>query len=329
MPTNGSSGSGTIPQGADDFTDIRGISPKMANRLYEAGILTFAKLAAMTPGEIVERIGAHSGVSVESIVKKDWIGQARELSPRQKPQVEKAASTTGQRRADFAVKLQIDADNTVNQIHVMHMQSRGEDMGEDMWDSWDEKRLINFFVQRAELSLAAPDVTGVTDVTNVTNVKDVRDVKPLRIAASAPQAAAIESRQTPASSLPLSAPHSHKLEVIPAESGLPSQVVHHDQPFNVRLSLDLTQVAASSPNSITYTATIHAKSFGSKHLQTVGEVQGSITPGENISLDVEGLSLSQGAYRLGAAVIIDLPSEDLAQRSNYTAYLESGILQVF
>src|SRR5262245_66533779 len=81
MPINDPSGPGaTTPPGADDLTRIRGISSKTANRLYEAGILTFAKLANMSPDEIVARIGALSGVSVESVTKRNWIGQAGEMA---------------------------------------------------------------------------------------------------------------------------------------------------------------------------------------------------------------------------------------------------------
>jgi hypothetical protein len=231
MPTNVSSGSSlTIPPGADDFTEIRGLNPKMASRLYEAGILTYDKLAAMTPEEIVDRLTRGQkrfGASIESIIKKDWIGQARELALKQRP--ETAAQES---------------------------------------------------VQPAVLALQ-PGGSGL-----------------------------------------------HKLEVFPASSDYPSYLVHRNQPFNVRLSLDLDQIAASIPGSISYSVSIHAKNLEGRQAQTVGQLQGIIKAADNISIGVEGLILSEGVYRLGAAVTLDLDSEDPAQRTNHTAYLESGILQV-
>src|SRR5262245_32378430 len=144
-----------IPLGADDFTRIRGISPKNANRLYEAGILTFAKLANLSPDEIIARIGALHGVTVESITKRDWIGQARELSSKMVESTETAVADS-QLRADFAVKLQLNNDNTVRHTHVMHMQSGGE----AIWDGLVGEWLIDFFAQRANLSMAGPEANA-------------------------------------------------------------------------------------------------------------------------------------------------------------------------
>ncbi len=304
MPNNGPSA--TIPPGADDFTRIRGISSKIASRLYDAGILTFAKLASMSPNVIIARIGTHSGITAESITKKAWIAQARELAAETEAEDEESTRTEGQHRADFAVKLQLNANNTVNQTHIMHMQSGGE----DMWDGWAVERLINFFVQRAALAPSEPSVMAAA------------------AGAGAPQAVATGTLSPAATSRPMGTLRSHKLEVVPANPAIHSKLLRHNQPFNVRLSLNLTEVEASGQGPLAYTATLYAKNLGSKYPEPVGEASGTITPAETVSLDVEGLSLSTGAYRLGASVILNSPAEDQARRSNYSAYVESGVIQV-
>jgi predicted flap endonuclease-1-like 5' DNA nuclease/uncharacterized coiled-coil protein SlyX len=61
--------------GQDRLTDIRGIGPVYAGRLYEAGIHTFRQLAAMTPEEIVALMNEPRWRS-RSIKADQWIEQA-------------------------------------------------------------------------------------------------------------------------------------------------------------------------------------------------------------------------------------------------------------
>jgi hypothetical protein len=308
----------TIPPGADDLTRIRGINKSIANRLYDAGILTFAKLAAMSADEIIARIGVHSGTSAETITRRDWIGQARDLASEPEPTPEAAPESTrelrdetttesnGLRRADFAVTLQLNAGNCVIQTHVMHMQSGSE----EIWDGWAEERLLSFFIHRASLSLAEPAVMAAAAGAGALQAMTVAN--PAQ--ASQPQS--------------LNTVSSHKLEVMTTNSNLNSKLLRHNQPFIVRLSLDLTSITASGESPLAYTATIYAKNFSGKHLQMLGEVRGVFTRAEKVTLDVGGLTLQQGAYRLGASVIINSTGEDRARSSNFTAYMEGGVVQV-
>jgi small subunit ribosomal protein S2 len=59
----------------DDLTTIRGIGSNMQQRLNEAGIYTYAQLAASTPDEVRQGLG-----TVGQLAKvEEWIEQAREL----------------------------------------------------------------------------------------------------------------------------------------------------------------------------------------------------------------------------------------------------------
>ena len=59
----------------DSLREIKGIGPVYALRLYEAGIDTFAELAALTPEELQEKFGVLDIADPES-----WIAQAKERS---------------------------------------------------------------------------------------------------------------------------------------------------------------------------------------------------------------------------------------------------------
>jgi hypothetical protein len=66
----------TSAAAADDLTLINGIGPTYAQRLKDAGIATFAQLAALTPEEVREitHVAAWQGDAT------DWVAQAKQLA---------------------------------------------------------------------------------------------------------------------------------------------------------------------------------------------------------------------------------------------------------
>lgn len=65
--------------GQDRLTDIKGIGPVYAGKLYEAGIQTFKQLAAMTPEELYTLISEPKW-RMRSIDAESWINQAQNLA---------------------------------------------------------------------------------------------------------------------------------------------------------------------------------------------------------------------------------------------------------
>jgi extracellular elastinolytic metalloproteinase len=142
----------------DDFQRINGIGPSMENRLHNAGILTYAQLAALTPEEIIERLGL-SAMSAKMVVKHDWAGQARQLAPapaRDGRPAEPApvgaqeaedTSTERQHYATFTVELLLGEESEVRRTRVKHIQE-GE---QATWAGWEDGRLVSFFVEHAAL----------------------------------------------------------------------------------------------------------------------------------------------------------------------------------
>ena len=63
---------------ADDLRRIKGLGPKLATALQEAGIRSYAQIAAWTPDEAAamdEKFGARGRV-----LRDDWVAQARALA---------------------------------------------------------------------------------------------------------------------------------------------------------------------------------------------------------------------------------------------------------
>jgi len=66
----------------DDLSEIRGIGEVYKKKLYEAGIVTFADLAASTEEELRAVIQPEGWQAVDFA---GWIAQAREMTRRKKP----------------------------------------------------------------------------------------------------------------------------------------------------------------------------------------------------------------------------------------------------
>jgi extracellular elastinolytic metalloproteinase len=151
----------------DDFQLINGIGPTMKNRLHNAGILTYAQLAALTPEEIIAKLGL-SAMSAKNVVKQDWVGQARQLAPapeQELTEIEALAeeqvegrepieaqnvddSSVGrQHYATFTVELLLGEESEVRRTRVKHIQE-GE---QETWAGWEDGRLVSFFVEHASL----------------------------------------------------------------------------------------------------------------------------------------------------------------------------------
>src|SRR5262245_25636462 len=132
------------PVGADDFKLIRGIGPGVAQRFHNAGINTFAQLAALSPDDIVALLAGLGGLSAERIAKQDWSGQARDLMSElaSEPPQDVAIPNDRQHYATFTVELLLGEENNVRRTRITHVQSAAE----DTWPDWQVEQLVDFFV---------------------------------------------------------------------------------------------------------------------------------------------------------------------------------------
>jgi len=117
------------------------------------------------------------------------------------------------------------------------------------------------------------------------------------------------------------------LSAISSEQMLPPSFLRGSKPFSVRLTLDLTEVAAPSAEALEYQASIYAKSIGGSR-QIVGQTYGTLLRTDRVAIDVESIGLQSGTYRLEAVVSIDRQSYAARTRPGLRAMLESSLIQV-
>ncbi|HYX49968.1 MAG TPA: hypothetical protein VE843_09525, partial [Ktedonobacteraceae bacterium] len=109
----------------------------------------------------------------------------------------------------------------------------------------------------------------------------------------------------------------------------PRSLLPHDQPFDIRLTLDLSEMSVPANIPLNYRASIYGKSRGSRAGQTVGEAEGTIKPTDTVTINVEGTPLPEGTYRLAATVMVALPGMKLIPRPSTMAIIDAGPVQVY
>jgi hypothetical protein len=150
----------------DDLKRIKGIGQRVETRLHQAGILSFAQLAAVSPEQISGMLADMIGMSPQKIEDQDWIGQARQFAAEVETDeaIKIPANSTDQQHYEtFSVKLLVDDDKQVRRTNIVHVQKGTE----ENWAGWDEKRLIAFVVEHAALTISTSKTTLQMNVESV------------------------------------------------------------------------------------------------------------------------------------------------------------------
>lgn len=134
--------------GGDDFTQIKGIGPSIARRLYAAGILTYKHLSRLSPSDLSSRI---SGVSTDRIERQGWVRQAARLSAKSGIQLQRGnqrnSQRVSQRYATFVVELLLNEDSSVRRTKIAYIQGAVE----KSWIGWQEAHLVKFMARNSGL----------------------------------------------------------------------------------------------------------------------------------------------------------------------------------
>lgn len=331
---------------ADDFKQISGIGPAIERRLHQAGVLTYAQLAATSPADLSEIVSDLAGMSAERIQQQEWIHQARSLA------VESAqdglqpgdavSSGNGQHYAAFTVELLLDKSNDVRRTRVVHVQSQED----EAWAGWQMGRLAQFIVDRAGLNVspepeatveslppatakpeAAPAPAGDRSLSRSRYALqrgpvDLDRMVLTRVAtpASEPQ---VEKRPQPPR--PGGHPHLQSFQVVPSGTENPSTLLSHDRPFDVRLDVDMSSLETAGATPLTYRATVYASDLGGGPRQTLGESQGAVTRTGNLAIQIPGTFLKPGTYRLEAEMALTF----VPQAPDLKTSLKGSLLQIY
>jgi hypothetical protein len=288
--------------GADHLRSINGIGPAVETHLNDAGIRTFAQLAAMSPYEIADVVASIAGLSAKRIMELDWIGQARERAQALSVQNEESSGLTGgQRQEIFTVHLVLSENNDVHHTRVEHVRS-GE---KELWAGWQAERLTKFVAEQTSLRL-----------------------KPVDQALIAATAAELEP-------MPLAPPgHASNLQlrdlaVLVAGTDIRRASFGYGETFDVCLALDLSETAISGARSFDYAAAVFAKKLDGGPRQAMAETTGTIVQADEATLHVPNLALPRGIYRLEATLTLTLAPEATGMRPEVNAWMEGGLLQIY
>jgi hypothetical protein len=293
-------------QPGDDFRKIAGIGPIVAQRLRDAGILTYEDLARRAP----EEIAAVAGKSAESIASQNWIGQARELAgPAPEPSVPR------QHYAAFQVEFLLESDNRVRRTKVRQHQT---DVS-DAWPGWDGERLIAFLRDRIPLATA-------TRAADDLDAEPPAMPSPGKPSVAPPAPASQPSPAVPAEELPSSFLAIEELTL--TRDGQPSYVSRPDEPNLVRLTLHINRINRPIPDTFDFSATIAARKLGGHDRVQLGTSQGTIRVSEPLSVQVAGTPLPTGLYRVVVTVHIYPADHDTDQAPIYSHSASGNLVQV-
>lgn len=225
--------------------------------------------------------------------------------------------------ASFTVEFLLDEDNNIHSTHVLHVESKRE----DTWTGWQKTQFIDFLNQSAGLNIPSdkPALLNAKELDHTPTV--VTESEPLT-----PSTAQLKLTGTL---------RVREMKLIGVESSGPSRTLTHDEPFDVSLMLDLTELQVPGNTPLNYKASIYSKDRGgrsdllvleedrdSRSSLIVGKAQGTIIPAATVTIKVEGNSLPEGNYQLAATVILGLPGMNPVVRPGTTAVIDGGQVQV-
>jgi hypothetical protein len=121
-------------------------------------------------------------------------------------------------------------------------------------------------------------------------------------------------------------PHLRELEIISASTNTSSSFLRDGQPFDVRLTLDLTETDVPGNGPLGYAATTYAKPLnnGGPRL-IVSQARDTFTPADTFVINMAGRALTSGLYRLEASVTLTL----LPNGPDLTTHPEGTLVQVY
>ena len=320
----------------DDLKVIRGIGLLTEKHLHDAGIRTFAQLAAKSPEDVAAHIPT---LSVNQVRNQGWILQARKLASKRgepKPGKEKTTALTGrQHYENFTIEFLLNDKNKIRRMRVMHVQSGDV----DTWANWHPEEIFQFLARHTGVRVLNVHPTSKTTAHPVGTNGDV-EPKTANIITSNPipkepihQAFPETILKTPPadSSAPRNLIHCiHLLEWTnsPTNSQQSIRSLPHDKNFEVKLTLDISKASLANCTQLDITGMLYAKKLGGGSRQVIGESQWIVPYSPIINLDIDNATLAQGIYRLEASVRFN-PTEAAPFPAGIDASFQGGLFQVY
>lgn len=329
----------TLKRAADDFKKIHGIGSVIETRLHDVGICTYRQLARLSAEAIAFLIPS---LSVHQVTKQDWIGQAHKLTPvktKSPHKKKKNIKTSRQHYENFTVEFLLDEKNKIHRMRAVHVQSGDV----NTWATWNTGRLIDFLAWHSGTHLsyvktAHPSITKTKPVFNQVE----KPGQPVEVGekASPPALKIIPIKdletdtpyykllRTPASTTVTRQIHLLKWDTLLASTNQSLHSIPHDQPFDVRLVLDLANMHLNDILQLHSTVTLSAKKLGNGHQHALQKSETIVAYADTITLTVPSMVLSEGLYRLNACLTI-IPMGTSAGKDIMKAFFPGGLFQIY
>ncbi len=317
----------TDPTRTDDLKLINGIGPAVEKRLNGVGIFTFAQLTALSPADITAAVADIAGLSAERIIKQDWIGQAHKLA---------AKSMQADVQADVEAPLEPQApieEHALSATQTIEPQqptteSIASEATKEMGASAVTEQINN---STAPAEIPAPSEVHASEATLSIESEKIAVPSPVSPEAELPDHMLTITKESEsltsiaASSRLAGTLRLREIVLIKAESSSPSRLLPSDTPFDVRITLDLSDLQVPDNTTLYYKASIYGKNLGSSSGQVVGEAEGTIKQADTVTINVEGTPLAEGSYKLLATVIVALLNTKLIIKPGTTASIGNRV----
>jgi hypothetical protein len=124
-------------------------------------------------------------------------------------------------------------------------------------------------------------------------------------------------------------PRLRQIETVPAGTHTPQNCLPSGQPFEIRLTIDLSGLRVPGDIQFSYRASIYSKSLEGHSRQVLGETNGVIASTDKVTVSVAGSALPKGTYRLKALVILNSVTAEPSQQTGLVSSKESELLLIF
>lgn len=306
----------TTAQVVDDFKLINGIGPAVEKHLHDVGITSYAQLATLKPKALAKILDGMVGYSVERIVERDFIGQAKKLADEtgQVPvTLAEKPKNNSLHYASYTVELLLDTENNVRRTRAIHVQSRTE----SNWAGWDHEKLRAFLVDSGQLK-DVPMSAEPPFAEEIPKTSTPRSTK----ASTTQVTSEPEMRLT--GSARVTETHLQSIEGQPLGILIPS-----DQPFVVSMELDLSQLKVPKDERLSFDANIYMRSVGNGKNELTGNLEGSLPPSELAVININSEPLAPGDYRLEAVVAMRPQSQRKLLKHQLMAISEGMRIHAF
>lgn len=244
----------------------------------------------------------------------------------------------------FVIDLFLDQQKQVHLTQVLHVKSNDG----EAWEGWNAKRLTDFFIGRAQLSVPEP-LTEIIEETESVISQDnrIEDIDAELTSKHASPDAEVETKQPepaslrqyaiteselPAVAAEISQPIVHAVEIVSTYTNRAGRSLARREPFDVQILLEETNLLAMEETDFDYTLLVSAYKSGQNSKYFIAADRGLIKSSDQaIRVNIPRQNLEPGAYRLRAEIAITTqaqPEEGIQPQLISSLNLKSGLLQV-